>query len=176
MKLSRIYKNQKWTCPSCKGKLSPETIILSPFSLDVIKAKIKMQTNLIFINKKGMIEINSMKYIGKSNFNKMLVCPKCKENILDGFLMELSPNTKSKEKTVNPRLTMKTKFKGYFNPEEMLDDMVIPVVPQSSQAETTRIGEYTLAFTNNNGIINWGNGVEPIRRVSNPENLPEGSL
>jgi hypothetical protein len=179
MKLSRIYKNQKWICPSCKGKLSPETIILSPFSLDVIKAKIKMQTNLIFINKRGMIEINSMKYVEKSNFNKMLVCPKCKENILDGFLMELSPNTKNKEKTVNPRLNAKIKFRGYFDPEERLDDISIPVMPQPSQTEVGRIVEYTSSFTNSNAVsnavINWGNGIE-LFRVSNPENLPEGNL
>jgi hypothetical protein len=169
MKLSRIYKNQKWICPSCKGKLSPGTIILSPFSLDVIKAKMKIGTNLIFINKRGMIEINSMKYIEKSNFNRMLVCPKCKEKILDGFLMELSPNTKNKEKTVNPRLSGKTKLmRGYFDSEERLDDISIPVIPQPSMVE------YIL--TNNNGIINWGNGVESFRHVSNPEQLPEGNL
>lgn len=174
MKLSRIYKNQKWICPSCKGKLSPETIILSPFSLDVIKAKMKIETNLIFINKKGMIEINSMKYIEKSNFNRMLVCPKCKEKILDGFLMELSPNTKSKEKTVNPRLNAKIKFRGYFNTEERLNDITIPAMPQVSRAETVRIGEYTLTFSNDGSHLVREN--DSIIHFSNPEQLPEGNL
>jgi hypothetical protein len=133
-----------------------------------------MQTNLIFINKKGMIEINSMKYIEKSNFNKMLVCPKCKENILDGFLMELSPNTKSKEKTVNPRLTMKTKFKGYFNPEEMLDDMVIPVVSHSSLTAHMAVnGEYTPSLNRDGSQLTRNTDTITF---FNPENLPEGSL
>jgi uncharacterized protein YbaR (Trm112 family) len=176
MKLSRIYKNQIWTCPSCKSKLSPGRIILSPFSLNIINMERKIGANFIFINKKGMIDVAQMPYITKSNFNKMLVCPKCKKEMLIGFLMQLSPNTKNKEKTVNPYLNEKNKVKSYIR----YMDMAMPVV---SQPSITVIGigggggGANEHFINHSNIINWGSVEERvIRHVSNPEQLPEGSL
>lgn len=96
MKITKVYKNQRWVCYECGVNIKPSEVILSPFPLDVL-SKLKRSTKCDFINKKGFLIRTSVEYIKNSNFNRMMRCPKCKGIAYNGFIRCFPPNSKRRE-------------------------------------------------------------------------------
>lgn len=95
MKITKVYKNQVWACFECGFNINPSDVILSPFPLNILN-KFKKSDKCDFINKRGFLMRTSMDYIKNSNFNRMMICPKCKKIAFNGFKKHFPPNSKRK--------------------------------------------------------------------------------